>query len=59
MRTNYKREKITKGLLSTAAMLAVVATVTSIRPVAADPNDKGVDPNKLKTATPIKHLILQ
>jgi phospholipase C len=58
MRTNYKREKITKGLLSTAAMLAVVATVTSIRPVAADPNDKGVDPNKLKTATPIKHLIV-
>ena len=45
-------------LLSTVAVLAVAATVASIRPVAADHDDKSVNPNHLKTATPIKHLVV-
>jgi phospholipase C len=46
-----------KYLLSTAAMLAVVGAVAAIGPVAAD-QDKGTNPNKLKTATKIKHLVV-
>ena len=54
MRNSKMRDNTRKYLLSTAAMLAVVATVTSIRPVAADKDDhRGVNPNQLKTATPI------
>ena len=53
------RDKTRKYLLSTAAILAVVATVTAIRPVVANQDDKkAVNPNKLKTATPIKHLVV-
>jgi phospholipase C len=45
-------------LLSTVAVLAVAATVASIRPVAADHDDKSINPNHLKTKTPIKHLVV-
>jgi phospholipase C len=38
-------------------MLAVAAAVASVRPVAADSDDK-TNPNLLKTATPIKHLVV-
>jgi phospholipase C len=57
MRSNKMRDTIRKSLLSTAAMFAV-ATITSIGPVAADKDDQGTNPNKLKTATPIKHLVV-
>jgi phospholipase C len=50
--------KLKTTLLSTVAVLAVMATVASIRPVAADQDDKSVNPNNLKTATPIKHLVV-
>jgi phospholipase C len=56
MRTNYTRENIRKSLLSAAAILAVAATVVTNRPVAADPQT--TNPNQLKTATPIKHLVV-
>jgi phospholipase C len=51
----YPRPK--SALLSAVAMLAVAVTVASIRPVAADSDDK-TNPNQLKTATPIKHLVV-
>jgi hypothetical protein len=55
MRNSKMRDNTRKYLLSTAAMLAVVATVASIRPVAADADDHhGTNPNNLKTKTPIK-----
>jgi phospholipase C len=57
MRSNKMRDTIRKSLLSTAAMFAV-ATIASIGPVAADKDDHGTNPNKLKTATPIKHLVV-
>ncbi len=51
-----------KILLSTVAMLAVAATAASIRPVVADQDDlhgrHGINPNELKTATPIKHVVV-
>ena len=52
-----KLPKPKSALLSTVAMLAVAATVALIRPVAADSDDK-TNPNNLKTATPIKHLVV-
>jgi hypothetical protein len=63
MRNSKMRDKTGKYLLSTAAMLAVVATVASINPVVAndhdhDKDDQVTNPNKLKTATPIKHLVI-
>jgi phospholipase C len=63
MRNSKMRDKTGKYLLSTAAMLAVVATVASINPVVAndhdhDKDDQVTNPNKLKTATPIKHLVV-
>jgi len=55
--------KIKTALLSTVAMLAVATAVGSIRPVAADQDDRHHDRdhnsvNALKTATPIKHLVV-
>jgi phospholipase C len=38
-------------------MLAVAVTIASIRPIAADSDDK-TNPNHLNTATPIKHLVV-
>jgi phospholipase C len=53
-----KTSKTRTRLLSTVAMVAVAAAVASIRPVAADSDDHGSNPNNLKTATPIKHLVV-
>jgi phospholipase C len=60
-----KTRKIKTALLSTVAMLAVAAAVGSIRPVAADSDGRHHDRdhdnnpvNALKTATPIKHLVV-
>ena len=73
-----KRLKLKSALLSTAAMLAVAATVTStgsiagnnaaselssvqdlLNSVASNAKKAGaVDPNSLKTKTPIKHLVV-
>jgi phospholipase C len=53
-----KNRKLKTTLLSTVAMLAVAVTVASIRPVVADSDDKGTNPNKLATKTPIKHLVV-
>ena len=59
MRNSKMRDKTRKYLLSTAAMLGVVAAVASVRPVAADSDDHhGINPNNLKTKTPIKHLVV-
>ena len=69
-----KNRKLKTTLLSTVAMLAIAATVASVRPVAADHDDKkvaadrddkgdrddqkAVNPNQLKTKTKIKHLVV-
>jgi|SRR5579872_949176 len=54
-----RNKKLKTTLLSTVAMLAIAATVTSVRPVAADQDDHHTtNPNQLKTATPIKHLVV-
>src|ERR1700733_5533034 len=60
-----KNRKLKTILLSTVALLAVVAAVTSIGPVTAGQNnndkadkDAAVDPNTLKTKYPIKHLVV-
>jgi phospholipase C len=60
-----KNRKLKTILLSTVALLAVAAAVTSIGPVIAgqNNNDKAdknaaVDPNTLKTKYPIKHLVV-
>jgi phospholipase C len=56
--------KLKTMLLSTVAMLAVAAVVGSISPVVADSDhdkddkNKVVNPNTLKTKTPIKHLVV-
>ena len=59
-----KNSKLKTTLLSTVAVLAVAATVASTRPVVAD-NDRDhdrddhvVNADQLKTATPIKHLVV-
>jgi phospholipase C len=59
-----KNSKLKTTLLCTVAMLAVALTVASVRPVVAD-NDRDqdrddhvVNPNQLKTKTPIKHLVV-
>src|ERR1700731_1689074 len=60
-----KNRKLKTTLLSTVALLAVAVAATSIGPVIAgqDKTDKAdkdaaVDPNKLKTKYPIKHLVV-
>src|ERR1700689_3346345 len=60
-----RNRKLKTILLSTVALLAVAAAVTSIGPVIAgqNNNDKAdknaaVDPNTLKTKYPIKHLVV-
>jgi phospholipase C len=60
-----KNRKLMTILLSTAALLAVAVAATSIGPVAAGQNtndkadkDVAVNPNKLKTKYPIKHLVV-
>ena len=59
-----KNRTLKTALLSTVAMLAVAATVASIRPVIADNDhdhdgdDHVVNPNQLKTKTKIKHLVI-
>src|ERR1700727_3051510 len=71
-----RNRKLKSVLLSTAALVAVAAAVTSIRPVAAQGFLTGLAPvfnlvdqlmgdiqtpspvNVLKTATPIKHLVV-
>jgi phospholipase C len=56
-----RTQKFKTALLSTVAMLAVAAAVGSVRPVAADQDDRHHDnnsANELKTATPIKHLVV-
>src|SRR5579871_80022 len=49
-----------KILLSTATLFAVTVAATTLGPVIAANNDKAaaVDPNTLKTKTPIKHLVV-
>src|SRR5271167_1459009 len=69
-----RNRKLKATLLSTVALLAVAVAATSIRPVIADQNnnenfagqnndekadkDAAVNPNKLKTKYPIKHLVV-
>ena len=61
-----KHPKLRTTLLATVATLAVVAAVASVAPVVAsdhdhdkdDKGDKGVNANRLKTKTPIKHLVV-
>src|ERR1700756_5689267 len=65
-----RNRKLKTTLLSTVALLAVAVAAASISPVIADQNNNGqnnnekadkdaaVDPNKLKTKYPIKHLVV-
>jgi phospholipase C len=58
-----RNRKLKSALLSTVATLAVAAAVASFSPVIAndhdnDRDDRGVNPNHLKTKTPIKHLVI-
>src|SRR5215831_11672412 len=56
-----KKSTLKTTLLTSAALLAVAIGATSIGPVIAnDKADKNaaVDPNTLKTKTPIKHLVV-
>ncbi len=59
-----KKSTLKTTLLASAALLAVAIGATSIGPVIAndkaDKTDKNaaVDPNTLKTKTPIKHLVV-
>ena len=60
-----RNQKLKTTLLSTVALLAVAVAATSIGPViAGQDNDEkadkeaAVDPNKLKTKYPIKHLVV-
>jgi phospholipase C len=60
-----KNRKLMTVLLSTVALLAITVAATSIGPVAAGQNsndkadkDAAVNPDKLKTKYPIKHLVV-
>ena len=65
-----RNRKLKTTLLSTVALLAVAVAAASISPVIADQNNNGqnnnekadkdaaVNPNKLKTKYPIKHLVV-
>src|SRR6201998_3943790 len=65
-----RNRKLKPTLLSAVALLAVAVAAASISPVIADQNNNGqnnnekadknaaVDPNKLKTKYPIKHLVV-
>src|SRR5581483_2174911 len=58
-----RNRKLKSALLATVATLAVAAAVASFSPVAAndhdhDRDDHVVNANQLKTATPIKHLVV-
>lgn len=60
-----RNQKLKTTLLSTVALLAVAIAATSIGPVIAGQNndekadkDAAVNPNRLKTKYPIKHLVV-
>ena len=60
-----RNQKLKTTLLSTVALLAVAVAAASIGPVIAGQNndekvdnDAAVNPNSLKTKTPIKHLVV-
>jgi phospholipase C len=60
-----RNQTLKATLLATVALLAVAAAATSIGPVIAGENDNdradndaAVNPNKLKTKYPIKHLVV-
>src|SRR6202020_2576823 len=60
-----RSQKLKTTLLSTVALLAVAVAASSISPGVAEQNndekahkDAAVNPNKLKTKYPIKHLVV-